>query len=166
MVIWLTDLSKMKEILNRRFWIINITLNAAMMMMYLAFSFIRYDLALGHIVGIISFCLFLTSIYLPIKVIASKKPQKQITKVRTLGVVLFLIIEFCNFLVIILFAIFNYLFKLKYGWNNVGQQPFNIFTIVSPYLIFMIQSITTVLVEYFKNKKNLGKGGYGQNTQT
>lgn len=147
----------MKDVLNKRFWIFFLTINAAFIMGFIAFSYLNYSLILGHLFGLFVLIIYvlcidsiIKNIFIEIKDI-NKKHKK---RVGTLY--LFLVNIFILALILGIFMI-NYLYKKHSDAKTlIAFFPVNFIVFVIPFLIFLISS----LLEYGmlrKFKSNLNK---------
>ena len=147
----------MKDVLNKRFWIFFLTINAAFIMGFIAFSYLNYSLLLGHLFGLCVLIIYvlcidsiIKNIFIEIKDI-NKKHKKRV------GILyLFLVNIFILALILCIFMI-NYLYKKHSDAKTlIAFFPVNFIVFVIPFLIFLISS----LLEYGmlrKFKSNLNK---------
>lgn len=147
----------MKDVLNKRFWIFFLTINAAFIMGFIAFSYLNYSLLLGHLFGLCVLIIYvlcidsiIKNIFIEIKDI-NKKHKKRV------GILyLFLVNIFILSLILGIFMI-NYLYKKHSDTKTlIAFFPVNFIVFVIPFLIFLISS----LLEYGmlrKFKSNLNK---------
>lgn len=142
----------MKDIINKKFWVIYFVLNLASVLIYAAFAFLRYELVLGDLVGIISFLIFIGSIFLVFKIAFNGKTNLS-TKSSRIGIVfLFLVFAILNLGIIALFIFFNYLYKKSHSQGNIAFAPFNLITMMTPYVILSFQIIVLGVSEYIKTR--------------
>lgn len=141
----------MKDVLNKRFWIFFLTINAAFIMSFIAFSYLNYSLLLGHLFGLCVLIIYvlcidsiIKNIFIEIKDI-NKKHKKRV------GVLyLFLVNIFILALILGIFMI-NYLYKKHSDAKTlIAFFPVNFIVFVIPFLIFLISS----LLEYGMLKKS------------
>lgn len=147
----------MKDVLNKRFWIFFLTINAAFIMGFIAFSYLNYSLILGHLLGLFVLIIYvlcidsiIKNIFIEIKDI-NKKHKKRV------GILyLFLVNIFILALILGIFMI-NYLYKKHSDAKTlIAFFPVNFIVFVIPFLIFLISS----LLEYGmlkKSKNNLNE---------
>lgn len=139
----------MKDIVNKRFWVLLFTLNLVTSLIYLAFSFKWYPLLLGHLAGVISFLIFISLTMLVIKLIFPKKPKSNTRKTRVLAILLMLLVFAVNFAVILGFVLINRLLITHYAKStySIGFWPINMISFSSPYLLVvfvaLLDSLTT-----------------------
>ncbi|ACF07003.1 Uncharacterised protein [Metamycoplasma arthritidis] len=150
----------MKDIVNKRFWVIFFTLNLVTSLIYLAFSFKWYSLLLGHIAGVISFLIFISLTYLAIKLVVLKKPNNKLTKTRALAIFLMFLVLVVNSLIILAFIMINRLVVTHYAKSSVqiGLWPINMFTFSTPYLLVIFVGLVDSLA---KNKQTKRKDENG-----
>ena len=141
----------MTDVLNKRFWIFFLTINAAFIMGFIAFSYLNYSLLLGHLFGLCVLIIYvlcidsiIKSIFIEIKDI-NKKHKKRV------GILyLFLVNIFILALILGIFMI-NYLYKKNSDAKTlIAFFPVNFIVFVIPFLIFLISS----LLEYGMLKKS------------
>lgn len=141
----------MKDVLNKRFWIFFLTINAAFIMGFIAFSYLNYSLLLGHLFGLCVLIIYvlcidsiIKNIFIEIKDI-NKKHKKRVGTVY-----LFLVNIFILALILGIFMI-NYLYKKHSDAKTlIAFFPVNFIVFVIPFLIFLISS----LLEYGMLKKS------------
>ncbi|WP_373590052.1 hypothetical protein [Metamycoplasma equirhinis] len=157
----------MKKILNREFWVVFTTLNIIALMGYFAFSFISYEIVTGHIIGIISFIVFLMSIVIPTNFMFNiKNDAKSSKKMKAYAVMLFLIFCLCNLLIITLAGLINYGVSTIKEIKITMISPINLFVIPTPYIIFSIQTLVAFLKNYITNIKLKRREENGQNIKS
>lgn len=141
----------MTDVLNKRFWIFFLTINAAFIMGFIAFSYLNYSLLLGHLFGLCVLIIYvlcidsiIKNIFIEIKDI-NKKHKKRV------GILyLFLVNIFILALILGIFMI-NYLYKKNSDAKTlIAFFPVNFIVFVIPFLIFLISS----LLEYGMLKKS------------
>lgn len=147
----------MKAVLNKRFWIFFLTINAAFIMGFIAFSYLNYSLLLGHLFGLCVLIIYvlcidsiIKNIFIEIKDI-NKKHKKRVGTLYLFLVNIFILASILGIFMI------NYLYK-KYSDTKtlIAFFPVNFIVFVIPFLIFLISS----LLEYGmlkKSKSNLNK---------
>ncbi|WP_245579824.1 hypothetical protein AB5V95_00270 [Metamycoplasma spumans] len=136
-------------------------------MIFSSIAFWKYELLLGNLVGIISFGIFIGSILLFFKIVFGKTKQENLglKKVKAGAVMLFLVFAFLNLGVIALFVFFNYLYKNSNPNASVAFTPFNVLTIMTPYVLFSFQ-IVIVGFYNFVNERKSNKKRKEENGQT
>ncbi|WP_241859918.1 hypothetical protein [Metamycoplasma neophronis] len=131
-------------------------------MIYACFAFLKhYELLLGDLVGLISFSIFISSLLLFFKIVfeKTKKENLALKKVKAGAVMLFLVFAFLNLGIIALFVFFNYLYKNSHPTANIALAPFNVITIMTPYVILSFQIIITGIANYIIEKKSQKRKG-------
>ena len=147
----------MKDVLNKRFWIFFLTINAAFIVGFIAFSYLNYSLLLGHLFGLCVLIIYVLCIDSIIKnIFIEIKDINKNHKKRVVILYLFLVNIFILALILGIFMI-NYLYKKHSDAKTlIAFFPVNFIVFVIPFLIFLISS----LLEYgmlTKSISNLNK---------
>ena len=153
----------MKDILNKKFWIIFLTINAAFVMLFISFSYWNYSLILGFISGFVVFIIYILSISSCINKIFSEIKDINKKHKKRIGILfLFLINIFILALILAIFMI-NYLYRKYIDTKTIiAFYPINFIVFVIPFLIFIVSTLITYLKikkqninnEYIERKNN------------
>ncbi|TPE58103.1 hypothetical protein FJO69_00655 [[Mycoplasma] falconis] len=150
----------MKDIIrkNQKIWVVFIALNFAALMMYTAFAYLRYDLVLGDLVGIISFALLIGFVLLCFKLFAKPQANKKKSRLNTFFIILiFLVLLIINLGIFALFFYINKLYNRSYPSSNIAFEPFNFLAVMTPYVILSLMSIVIAFANIKKAKRSLQK---------
>ena len=136
----------MKDIVNKRFWIIFWTLNSCFALIYLAFAYLNYSLILGHIAGCLTFLFFICCSSLLFRQKNSNKDIK-IKLIKAKNVMFFILISIGTLLIVSIFFLVNYFYR-KYVDKTINLFFYiiNFLTFATPFLTFTITCIVEVIL--------------------
>ncbi|AZZ65621.1 hypothetical protein DMC14_002390 [Metamycoplasma phocicerebrale] len=156
----------MENINGKKFWITYATLNAALLIVFASLSPFDYSLILGYFVGIVSFLLFLGSLFMILKTMNNIKEQKNVKNYKFISILIFAVLLILNALLFGFFIWLNTHYHTKFKLNKpIAFFPFNVITMTAPYLLLSIYLIIWVLSALIKSKIKKRKENYGQITK-
>lgn len=151
----------MNKINVKNFWITYTTLNISLFLILASVSFFDYSLLLGHLVGIVSFLLFLISLKIVLKLVKNSletQDKKQYKIKKFIAILVFLLLIVFNGCIFSLFIWINVHVNSNNELYNVAFFPFNTIAMTFPYLLMSIYSIAWAVVLFIKNKRKENNG--------
>ncbi|MGX9357690.1 hypothetical protein ACWXVJ_00655 [Mycoplasma sp. 773] len=144
--------------MEKKIWITYTTLNVALLLIFSSMSFFDYSLLLGYLVGIVSFLLFLLSVYVILKIVKNSinVQGKKHYKIRMLiSVLIFFALNIFNGAIFAIFIYINTYLHKDYPGLNAAFFPFNTITMTAPYILLSIFSIVWAVVTMVNKRKEL-----------